>query len=172
LALIAAACSGDDTPEAATATAPPAPVTTTAPPPTPAPTTSAPVQLSACEEFFVTVDTLAAEFVQLVDDGNRSLLLTIGQETSYEDGEAQLDEIATRLREISTELTALGDPPPTLAVRVGFVIRAVDQFALGYGAGAEAAAVPDVVGLNQALGIVSQGTGLLQSASQAPVLCP
>jgi hypothetical protein len=174
LAIVAAACSGEDEPEVATtpAPAPAAAAPTPTPASTPAPTTAAPVELTACQQFFVDLDALAAEFVQLVDDGNRSLLLTIGQETSYEDGEAELTQIAARLREISTEVQALGDPPQTLASRVNFVVQAVDQFAEGYQQGAEAAALPDVVALNQSLGTVSRGTPLLQAASESPASCP
>lgn len=174
IALLSSACSGDDEP-APTTTSPPPPATTTPPPPpttaSPPTTEAAAVLLSPCEEFFLAMDVLTAEFIQLVDDGNRSLLLTIGLETPYAQGAEELGAIASRLREVSAELQALGDAPGELAPRLGLVIEAVDQFAVGYQAGSDAAAAEDTIALNRSLVTVSQGTGLLQTAAETPAVC-
>lgn len=172
LGLIAASCSVSETePDPTTTLAPPPPSTTVAPLPTTPPTTVAAVQLSPCEEYFVALDVLLAEFIELIDDGNRALLLTIGQETPYEDGAVQLAGVANRLLEINQEVQDLGDAPTALMTRVGLLFLAVNEFAVGYGAAADAAALADIVSLNQSLATVSRGTPLLQAASQTLANC-
>ena len=172
LMLIAASCSISETePDPTTTLAPPPPSTTVAPLPTTPQTTVAAVQLSPCEEYFVALDVLSAEFIKLVDDGNRALLLTIGLETPYEDGAVQLAGVANRLLEIDQEVQDLGDAPTTLMTRVGLLLLAVNEFAVGYGAAADAAALADIVSLNQSLATVSRGTPLLQAASQTLANC-
>ena len=116
--------------------------------------------------FFLELDALSGEFVQLVDDGNRALLLTIGQEKTYEEAAEQLGEIATSLRGVGAAISALDKPPEDLQARVGFVLRSIEQFAVGYQEGADAASGGDVVGLNLSLATVSLGTGLMQSAAE------
>lgn len=177
LALLGTACSGDGDAETMTTSTSLVPPATSAAPTTPGPTTTAPeattaAVLSACEQYFADLDVLAQEFVQLVDEGNRILLLTIGQETTYDQGSESLDRVATRLREISGEVADLGTPPESLALRVDFMVQAVDQFAVGYAEAAEAAAIPDAIALNRSLTTVSFGTGLLESAASAPASCP